>query len=264
MCKPPYTQPHCICSSVLALALISCPLMHLFCSCARRNRSPGTERIPCGDTSSVLNNKNKDGGTDFAVEEPGSVHSFEVGVLVVMQLRLSMHSSSPCLCDTSRKMFASFSVIFIPYLIKRACPSACLQVRLVLEYCDKGCLRSALDSEAFLCDTGLNYVSLRLCAALYFCCGMHTCSSNTHTHTHTTQNTLTRICYAQAAILDTALDIARAMFHLHCNNVVHADLKPRNVLLSSAGAEGRGVHCKIADFGAWFLPCWEGMMYTVS
>jgi hypothetical protein len=26
----------------------------------------------------------------------------------------------------------------------------CLQVRLVLEYCDKGCLREALDSGAFL------------------------------------------------------------------------------------------------------------------
>ncbi|KAF5841396.1 kinase-like domain-containing protein [Dunaliella salina] len=88
------------------------------------------------------------------------------------------------------------------------CLHSC-EVRLVIEHCDRGCLRTALDEELFLANTGLNY----------------------------------------AAILDSASDIARAMLHLHCNDVVHADLKAQNVMLCSSGAEGRGVTCKIADFG---------------
>lgn len=54
-----------------------------------------------------------------------------------------------------------------------------LQVNLVLEYCDWGCLRDALDAGAFFSGGSLNY----------------------------------------AAILDTAADVAKAMLHLHCNQV---------------------------------------------
>jgi serine/threonine protein kinase len=50
------------------------------------------------------------------------------------------------------------------------------------------------------------------------------------------------------AILDTALDVAKAMLHLHSLNVLHADLKARNVMLKSGG-EGRTVVAKVADFG---------------
>lgn len=49
----------------------------------------------------------------------------------------------------------------------------------MLEYCDWGCLRDALDGGAFFADGSLNY----------------------------------------AAILDTAADVAKAMLHLHCNQV---------------------------------------------
>jgi len=83
------------------------------------------------------------------------------------------------------------------------------EVRLVCEFCDKGCLRDALNRGAYRTPEGINY----------------------------------------RAVLDSAADIAKAMFHLHCNNVLHADLKARNVMLSSAGGEGRGVRCKVADFG---------------
>lgn len=54
-----------------------------------------------------------------------------------------------------------------------------MQVNLVLEYCDGGCLRDALDAGAFFSSGSLNY----------------------------------------AAILDTAADVAKAMMHLHCNQV---------------------------------------------
>ncbi len=51
------------------------------------------------------------------------------------------------------------------------------------------------------------------------------------------------------AVLDTALDIARAMAHLHSENIVHSDLKARNVLLKSAMTDPRGFLAKVADFG---------------
>ncbi len=98
-----------------------------------------------------------------------------------------------------------------------AAPHSCAQVQLVLEYCDKGCLRDALDQGVFMGPAGLNY----------------------------------------PAILDSAIDIARAMLHLHCNNVLHMDLKARNVLLASSGTEERGVSCKVSDFGEqalWSTP----------
>ncbi|GLI65582.1 hypothetical protein VaNZ11_009155 [Volvox africanus] len=83
------------------------------------------------------------------------------------------------------------------------------EVRLVLEFCDRGCLRDALDGNAFLTHAGVNY----------------------------------------GGVLDTAADIAKAMLHLHIANVLHGDLKARNVMLKSSGTEGRGVICKVADFG---------------
>lgn len=48
-----------------------------------------------------------------------------------------------------------------------------------------------------------------------------------------------------AAVLDSAIDLARAMHHLHCNGVIHMDLKTGNVLLHSSRSEGRGVTCKV-------------------
>ncbi|KXZ45700.1 hypothetical protein GPECTOR_51g685 [Gonium pectorale] len=53
------------------------------------------------------------------------------------------------------------------------------------------------------------------------------------------------------AILDTAADVAKALLHLHLNDVLHSDLKATNVMLKSTGAEsgGRGVIAKVADFG---------------
>uniref|UniRef100_A0A7S0WL53 Protein kinase domain-containing protein n=1 Tax=Chlamydomonas leiostraca TaxID=1034604 RepID=A0A7S0WL53_9CHLO len=84
------------------------------------------------------------------------------------------------------------------------------EVRLVIEFCDKGSLRDALNRGVFVtAESRVNMVW----------------------------------------VVETALDVARAMLHLHCNNVLHADLKARNVMLSSAGNEGRGLRCKVADFG---------------
>ncbi|KAG2453166.1 hypothetical protein HYH02_002490 [Chlamydomonas schloesseri] len=52
-----------------------------------------------------------------------------------------------------------------------------------------------------------------------------------------------------AAVLDTAIDIARAVAHLHREGIVHADLKSRNVLLKGSTHDPRGFVAKVADFG---------------
>ncbi|GIL61309.1 hypothetical protein Vafri_15698 [Volvox africanus] len=83
------------------------------------------------------------------------------------------------------------------------------EVRLVLEYCDKGSLKDALDQHAFMQGDGFNL----------------------------------------AAMLETAADVAKAMVHMHAANVLHSDLKARNIMLKSSGTEGRGVIAKVADFG---------------
>ena len=48
-----------------------------------------------------------------------------------------------------------------------------------------------------------------------------------------------------AAVLDTAIDIARAVAHLHREGIVHADLKPRNVLLKGSTHDPRGFVAKV-------------------
>ncbi|KAG2438991.1 hypothetical protein HYH02_010782 [Chlamydomonas schloesseri] len=83
------------------------------------------------------------------------------------------------------------------------------EVRLVLEFCDKGSLKDALDQHVFMQSGSLNL----------------------------------------AAMLETAADVAKAMVHMHAANVLHSDLKARNIMLKSSGTEGRGIVAKVADFG---------------
>ena len=80
----------------------------------------------------------------------------------------------------------------------RASPSGTLpsasasafEVRIVLEYCDRGTLRDALSQRAFVLLNGsVNYL----------------------------------------AVLETAADVARGMDHLHSQGILHADLKVESV-----------------------------------
>mmetsp|Transcript_38872 Transcript_38872/g.115659 ORF Transcript_38872/g.115659 Transcript_38872/m.115659 type:complete len:959 (-) Transcript_38872:492-3368(-) len=82
------------------------------------------------------------------------------------------------------------------------------EIRLVLELCDYGSLRDCLDSGAYRMADG---------------------SPNL------------------AAVLDTAIDCAKAMVHMHRQDICHSDLKSRNVMLKSSGRSS--VVAKIGDFG---------------
>lgn len=83
------------------------------------------------------------------------------------------------------------------------------EVRIILEFCDLGTLRSFLDSKAFL---------------------------NPEKEPDT------------PAILDTAIDVARAIRHLHAHQVIHGDLKSLNILLKRSATDPRGFIAKVSDF----------------
>lgn len=52
------------------------------------------------------------------------------------------------------------------------------------------------------------------------------------------------------ALLRTAAEIAKGMEYLHTQHgIIHGDLKPENVLLSTRRADRRGYIAKVADFG---------------
>ena len=49
------------------------------------------------------------------------------------------------------------------------------------------------------------------------------------------------------AIIETALDVAKAMVHMHAAGVLHSDLKARNIMLKTTGMEGKGFVGKVRD-----------------
>lgn len=124
-----------------------------------------------------------------------------------------------------------------------------LQVRLVLEYCDKGCLRAALDDGVFVMG------ELAIQADWQGCCGkdsrlpgalmsvafglLQACRWDAQAglllQALLVENAFVltvcvSLCAAESgginylAILDTAADVAKAMLHLHSLNVLHSDL----------------------------------------
>lgn len=86
-----------------------------------------------------------------------------------------------------------------------------LQTWMLLEYCDRGSLEQAVQMHRFY-KRGTKTLDL-------------------------------------ASIYRTLLDIAAGVDHLHALGIVHADLKPGNVLLKSTATDSRGFICKLADFG---------------
>jgi len=158
------------------------------------------------------------------------------------------------------------------------------EVRLVLEYCDRGSLREALDAGAFRlpassADSAATAAArgggggdaaagseLAAAAAVaggttatggdgapFSAAGAAAAAPGLGSHGHASSAALPSAGAGGgvnlAAILDTAIDVAAAMSHLHRRGVLHGDLKARNILLRSSGSEGRGATTKLADFG---------------
>ena len=86
------------------------------------------------------------------------------------------------------------------------------EVRIILELCDLGSLRCFLNSGMFLSPP---------------------CNQESNT----------------LALLDTAIDVARALSHLHAHQVIHGDLKTMNILLKRSATDPRGFIAKVSDFG---------------
>ncbi|KAI8472387.1 MAG: hypothetical protein J3K34DRAFT_209795 [Monoraphidium minutum] len=106
------------------------------------------------------------------------------------------------------------------------------ELRLVQELCDIGSLRDALNSGLFRSDA---------CTERAAAAGVSAASLPLPGQASYEPNNL--------RVIDTALDVARALAHLHAQSILHSDLKARNILLKSAPAEGRGFVAKVADFG---------------
>ena len=84
------------------------------------------------------------------------------------------------------------------------------EVRIILELCDLGSLRAFLDGRIFS-PPGQEPKTL--------------------------------------AIMDTAIDVSRAVSHLHSHQVIHGDLKSSNILLKRSATDPRGFIAKVSDFG---------------
>ncbi|PSC70418.1 Serine threonine-kinase CTR1 [Micractinium conductrix] len=101
------------------------------------------------------------------------------------------------------------------------------QVWLVGEYCNRGSLLDAIDRGL------LHHPRTAAAASSSPAAGGPPCSSGPNL----------------PAILAAAEEIAGVLTYLHANDVIHGDLTPSNVLLTSAAKDPRRWVCKVADFG---------------
>ena len=157
----------------------------------------------------------------------------------------------------------------------------------MLEYCDKGSLYEALEQSSFmqgeeritnaamsdlvvlvgsficggwpatilLCEsrpgTSLPSVPLLLPCDSYLTCQMGEGLTSHPLHPAMTSSRATCCppggCLCVTAIVETALDVAKAMVHMHAAGVLHSDLKARNIMLKTTGMEGKGFVGKVRD-----------------
>lgn len=99
-----------------------------------------------------------------------------------------------------------------------------LQLRIAMEYCCLGSLKDYLASVGALPVDNMAHQALwkKLCKnglSCDLCCAM------------------------------TALDVAKGLLYMHKSHILHADLKPHNILLAADRQDPKGFVAKLSDFG---------------
>ncbi|GIL63297.1 hypothetical protein Vafri_17394 [Volvox africanus] len=118
---------------------------------------------------------------------------------------------------------------------------------LVMEYCDRGSLKEAIQDGSFLQKETLTHVI-----------SLHKHQQQGGQQQQQQQQHVQQMAALarggmglinMKAVYSTLLEVALALRHMHGLHMVHCDLKPQNVLLKSSPRDPRGFTAKLSDFG---------------
>ncbi|GLC48380.1 hypothetical protein PLESTB_000090000 [Pleodorina starrii] len=128
-------------------------------------------------------------------------------------------------------------------------------VAIVCEWCDKGCLASAMQKRTFPAAVLPAAAAAATTTTATSAAGTSNSSrragagSSIQASSGSNSRPSKSLTLDFKGILMTLLDVAMALRHLHSHHLIHRDIKPANVLLKSNVMDPRGFTAKLADFG---------------
>ncbi|GLI71407.1 hypothetical protein VaNZ11_016534 [Volvox africanus] len=122
---------------------------------------------------------------------------------------------------------------------------------IIMEYCDRGSLLSAIKSGIFRMDGLPDSDVVAASSGAAAASGAGGAAATSTAAAAVGLPALPRFTrrVVLRALLRTARDIAKGMCHLHANGIIHGDLKPGNVLLRGCRSDRRGFVAVVSDFG---------------